>query len=195
MPIRIDAPILVVYDSRATRETIALLSPESCPNVTEVDSPEDAFSTMRSTPPALVLLCAMTGKTRAYDTCRAIKSDPRLRRLPVMMLTLHDSDEARRRAFEAGADDTLQLSISAEEILEHLQQLLETSSSSSRPAPAAPRGPESPVQIEAAARAIEGLVTALEEQQEHLRLVTTRLRACERALRDAAPHLRREDDG
>jgi diguanylate cyclase (GGDEF)-like protein len=52
-----------------------------------------------------VLVDAVMPGTDGFAVCRAVRSNPSLVRLPVMMLTSLDGDEAVRAAYDAGASD------------------------------------------------------------------------------------------
>jgi len=193
MTAQIEEPLLIVYDSRAIRETIALLGPSVCRQVVELDTPDDTLDIIACDRPALVVLCAMTAKTRAYSLCREIKQRYPGPALPVMILALQDPAESRRRAAEAGADDALQLSISAEELLAHIRALL-----AARPKDAE-RSPEDTArgafraQIGAAARSLGDLAAAVAEHEANSRRLVALLESTERRLRDLQRSVPRPD--
>jgi len=115
--------ILVIYDSRAIRETISILSISSSYRVAELDDPELVGERREEVAPALVLVCAMARETTAYDTCRLIK-DAATEFLPVLVYSLRAEPEDCQRAFEAGADDLIQVTIAPEELLIRIRTLL-----------------------------------------------------------------------
>jgi diguanylate cyclase len=54
---------------------------------------------------SLALLDVDMPQLDGYAVCRAVRSDPELKYLPVVMITGHDDDRSIRRAYEAGATD------------------------------------------------------------------------------------------
>lgn len=116
--------ILIVYDSRTIRETLCLLGETTDLDLIEIDEPEKTLDAVRQQNPSLVVLCAMTVNPRAYDICRQLKQEYPGLSLPVIILTINDSEETRRQADGAGADEALQLSLSAAALLNHIHAFL-----------------------------------------------------------------------
>ncbi len=65
----------------------------------------EALELLRQNRPDLVLTDVMMPGTSGLDLCRAIKGDPSLRHIPVILLTARGEDEAALEGYEAGADD------------------------------------------------------------------------------------------
>jgi DNA-binding response OmpR family regulator len=120
----LDECILIVYDSPGIRDTIQLFDTHSCARLVEMDDLERAPEAIGEHDPAIVVLCALASNTIAYDLCRKIKSAEDVTYRPVVILALRDDEETRARAYGAGADDALQLSISAHDLLFHVRTLL-----------------------------------------------------------------------
>jgi signal transduction histidine kinase len=73
-----------------------------------VDAAKDgaeALELMKKSRPDLVLTDVMMPGTSGLDLCRAIKEDPSLRQIPVILLTARGENEAALEGYEAGADD------------------------------------------------------------------------------------------
>lgn len=57
--------------------------------------------------PDLILLDARMSGMDGYETCKALKADPKTQAIPVMMVTGYQADEDIDKAIAAGADDLL----------------------------------------------------------------------------------------
>jgi CheY-like chemotaxis protein len=64
---------------------------------------EDALAKAREAPPDLVLLDVMMPKIHGFDVLRGLKGDPRLRDIPVIMLTNLEQASDIKRAADGGA--------------------------------------------------------------------------------------------
>ena len=68
-------------------------------------SGEQALSHLRRRIPDIVLLDLMLPDVPGTEVCRQLKSDPRTRHVPVVMLTAKGEEVDRVVGFELGADD------------------------------------------------------------------------------------------
>jgi adenylate cyclase len=83
----------------------------------------DALECIRASPPDLVLLDVMMPGMTGYEVCEAIRADPVLQMLPVVMVTALDASE-RIKGLECGADDFLTKPINQPELLARVKSLL-----------------------------------------------------------------------
>ena len=97
---------------------------------------EQALAHLRRRVPDLVLLDLMLPDVSGTEVCRQIKSDPRTRHVPVVMLTAKGDELDRVVGFEVGADDYVTKPFSVRELVLRLKAI-------ARRAGAA-RGPERP---------------------------------------------------
>jgi signal transduction histidine kinase len=65
----------------------------------------EALELLRRNRPDLVLTDVMMPGTSGLDLCRAIKGDPSLRHIPVILLTARGESETALEGYESGADD------------------------------------------------------------------------------------------
>lgn len=66
---------------------------------------ELALNSIRAQPPDLVLLDIHMPKLDGYDTCAALKADPKLREIPVIFVSALTESFNKRKGFELGAVD------------------------------------------------------------------------------------------
>ncbi|HUK53617.1 MAG TPA: response regulator [Candidatus Binatia bacterium] len=83
-----------------------------------------ALSTLRRTPPDLVLLDLMLPKLPGLEVCREIRRDQTLNRLPILMLTARGEEADRVVGLEMGADDYVTKPFSPRELVARIKALL-----------------------------------------------------------------------
>jgi CheY-like chemotaxis protein len=71
--------------------------------ITAVDNGEDAVVRARDLKPDVILADAVMPRRNGYEVCEAIKADPSLKHIPVLLLagTFEAFDEGRARAASA----------------------------------------------------------------------------------------------
>ncbi len=97
---------------------------------------EQALSHLRRRIPDIVLLDLMLPDVPGTEVCRQLKSDPRTRHVPVVMLTAKGEEVDRVVGFELGADDYVTKPFSVRELVLRLKAVLRRagpSRSSERP--------------------------------------------------------------
>lgn len=101
--------ILVVDDEPTIIELIKLQLEDTGFKIVGVTSGAEAldFLSKNASSVALVILDILMPGLSGYDVCRAIRSDARLKFIPVLVLSGLRSDQDRLHAQESGADDFL----------------------------------------------------------------------------------------
>jgi PAS domain S-box-containing protein len=119
------ARILLADDDADMRDYVRrLLSPRY--DVRVVANGEEAFTVLHAeTPPDLLLSDVMMPLMDGYRLPRAVRSDPALDDLPVVLLSARAGEEASLEGLEAGADDYLVKPFSARELTARIASNLE----------------------------------------------------------------------
>ncbi|UWQ29278.1 adenylate/guanylate cyclase domain-containing protein [Leisingera sp. M523] len=104
-----DGPaLLVVDDNEDNRYTLLRrLKREGHENVDVAENGQEALDLLGRQPYDLVLLDIMMPVLNGYETLERMKSDMRLRSIPVIMISAVDQIESVVRCIEAGAEDYL----------------------------------------------------------------------------------------
>jgi len=118
--------ILVVDDDVAARELLPEILRRKNYQVTAVEDGKQALEACAHRPPDLILLDVIMGGIDGFEVCRRIKSNPRTRLVPVVLVTALSDTEERIRGLDAGADDLLSKPYDHLELLARVRSLLHT---------------------------------------------------------------------
>jgi len=108
--------VLVVEDSADMRSYLTRLL-EGAYEVQAVPDAEAALASARSRAPDVVLSDIIMPGMGGIALLRALRSDPKLRDVPVLLLSARGGEEATVEALESGADDYIVKPFSARELL------------------------------------------------------------------------------
>jgi len=118
--------ILLVDDSRVTRELIKVYLIAKDVTLLEAVDGQDALEKVRADPPDLVLADMRMPRLDGAGLCEALRSDPATRGVPVVILTSNKDLDTRRRARSAGAREVLQKPIQPQALLEAVRRHVKT---------------------------------------------------------------------
>ena len=124
-PVEPMARILVVEDEKDLQDVLAYNLRQAGHDPVIVGTGQEALARVAGEPPDLVLLDLMLPDISGTDVCRALKSDPATRNIPVVMLTAKGEEIDRVVGFELGADDYVVKPYSMRELTLRLQRILQ----------------------------------------------------------------------
>jgi DNA-binding response OmpR family regulator len=84
----------------------------------------EALEQARQKPPDIIVLDVMMPELNGFQVCRQIKSDAKLARVPIILLTAKDSEADQFWGAEVGADLYLTKPIEPANVVMHVQELL-----------------------------------------------------------------------
>ena len=118
------ARILVADDNPANLKLLEDLLGFHGYEVEAVSDGDAALASVRRRVPDLMLLDVLMPGMDGYEVCRAVRADPALAMLPVVMVTALEAREERVRGLEVGADDFLSKPLNPPELLARVRSLL-----------------------------------------------------------------------
>jgi CheY-like chemotaxis protein len=128
--------LLLADDSVTIQKVVGISFASEDIAIKTVDNGDDAISRARELRPDVILAdVVMPGKS-GYEVCEAIKADPALRHIPVLLLTGTFEAFDEQRAARAGAAGHVAKPFEAQTLVERVKALL---AATPKPAPAPPR--------------------------------------------------------
>ncbi len=109
--------VLLADDNSDLRDYITRLLAERGYDVEAVADGETALAAARASRPDLLVTDVMMPRLNGFELVRALRADPVLRDLPVVMLSARAGEDSKVEGLDAGADDYLTKPFSARELL------------------------------------------------------------------------------
>ena len=120
--------ILHVEDNEDNRQIVRDLFEFKGYTVIEAFDGQEGLHKAREFKPSLILMDIQLPKMNGYETTRAIKSDPSLEAIPVIVITSYALSGDDQKAFNVGADDYLAKPYKPKDLLEKVEAWLGKSS-------------------------------------------------------------------
>jgi len=117
--------ILVAEDDPVTRRFVVSLLEERGYEVLVAEDGEHAIATAMTAEPDLIVSDLVMPFRDGYEVLRAIRTDERLKDIPVLILSMRDHEEDIVRGFEQGADEYVVKPFNARELVSRVRKLLE----------------------------------------------------------------------
>ncbi len=119
-----DRPLVLVADDNADmRGYVELVLSREFRTALASDGAE-ALDQARTVRPDLILTDVMMPRMSGYDLLKAVRGDPALRSIPVILLTARAGTEARVESLDAGADDYIAKPFDEEELFARVRNLI-----------------------------------------------------------------------
>src|SRR6266516_3445480 len=127
--------LLLADDSITIQKVVGITFAGEEFKITAVDNGEDAIARARELRPDVILADVMMPRKNGYEVCEAVKGDPSLKHIPVLLLagTFEAFDESRARA--AHADGHIAKPFESQALINKVKELL--GGSPAQPAPGA----------------------------------------------------------
>lgn len=116
--------VMVVDDSVTMRKVTGRVLERNNFEVTTAKDGIDALERMVDTVPDLMLLDIEMPRMDGYELATAMKADPRLRDVPIVMITSRTGDKHRQRAFDIGVNRYLGKPYQEPELMRNVYELL-----------------------------------------------------------------------
>lgn len=118
------ARILLVEDEPAIRELVAVNLRHAGHVVEAVESVEDAQAALASALPDLVILDWMLPGRPGIELAKEMRKDPRMREVPLILLTARAHEGDKLHGFDVGVDDYVTKPFSPRELVARVRALL-----------------------------------------------------------------------
>ena len=116
--------ILIAEDEPSILESLDFILRRAGWSIAAVTDGEAVLSTLRRTPPKLVVLDVMLPRRSGFDVLKQIRADDLLRELPVLILTAKGQAKDRRTAEELGADGFVTKPYANAEVIDEVRRLI-----------------------------------------------------------------------
>ena len=119
--------VLVIDDEPDVTELVAYHLKAKGHAVEVVNDPLSSIGIARSFLPDLVILDVMMPGLNGIQVCRILRSDSKLKKVPIIFLTAKVEESDRIQGFEAGGDDYICKPFSIKELMLRVQSVLRRS--------------------------------------------------------------------
>jgi chemosensory pili system protein ChpA (sensor histidine kinase/response regulator) len=117
--------VMVVDDSITVRKVTTRLLERNDMNVIAAKDGVDAVSKLQEHIPDIMLLDIEMPRMDGFELATHVRNEPRLRDIPIIMITSRTGDKHRQRAMQIGVNRYLGKPFQETDLLENIQALLE----------------------------------------------------------------------
>lgn len=117
--------ILIIDDDADVRDIFHARLEQAGYEVLEAENGEEGFQTALQGGIDLILLDIMMPKKDGWQVCKAVKSHPKMKNIPVIILTAKNQEIEELRSWESGVDEFLPKPVDHQVLLETIKKLLD----------------------------------------------------------------------
>jgi CheY-like chemotaxis protein len=118
------ARILIAEDERDSRELISFTLQFAGHEVIATGNGEEAYHTTLREIPDLILMDVRMPRMTGYEACRALKSNPELKDIPVVFLSAKGQESEIQQGLEAGAEEYLLKPFAPDQLTNRVKAIL-----------------------------------------------------------------------
>jgi CheY-like chemotaxis protein len=133
--------LLLADDSVTIQKVVGISFANEDIEITTVDNGRDAVAKAKALRPDVILADVVMPGMSGYEVCEAVKADPNLRHIPVLLLTGTFEAFDQARATAVGAAGHVAKPFEAQTLVDRVKQLLAAAPAPARPAAAAAPAP------------------------------------------------------
>ena len=124
-PVPLGAPLVLLVEDNADVRKYVRGHLETRYEVVECENGLEAIEMVRERKPDLIISDVMMGGMDGYELCRAIRTDPDVSDIPIVLLTARAGDEDKVEGLRTGADDYILKPFNSTELMVRAENLIE----------------------------------------------------------------------
>ena len=117
--------ILHIEDNPSNRKAVQHILRMTDYELCEAANGQEGLNALQTTLPDLILLDMQLPKVSGYDVAKTVKSDARLKHIPIIAVTAYALSGDEQKALEMGCDDYVSKPYRPKILLAHLRKFLE----------------------------------------------------------------------
>jgi chemosensory pili system protein ChpA (sensor histidine kinase/response regulator) len=125
-PIKKIRTVMIVDGSVTERKTTLRLMEKQGFSVVMAENSVDAMSRLKSVRPDVVLLFIKTPRMDGFEVLRSVRRDKKLKKMPIIMITLRAGKKHRQQAITLGANKYLGKPYQDEKLLAFIEEVIES---------------------------------------------------------------------
>jgi CheY-like chemotaxis protein len=117
--------ILIIDDDPATTRLLEVLLTREGYNIQTENLSDKAMQSTKQFNPNLIILDLMMPGADGLEICKAMKNDPELGHIPILMFTSANQDDIRSRAMAAGINEYISKPIHPNDLKQKIREWLD----------------------------------------------------------------------